>query len=164
MTHENYFNRSFAVVVGLEGGYSNDPDDPGGETIYGITRRDHAAAWANGRPTIEAAKKIYFDNYWTPCKADQMPWPLCLYVFDSAVNQGVTPAIKMLQRTLQTVQDGIIGRQTVALAKKSNEWHLARFMAFRAIRYQTTRNYDKYGEGWLTRLFEVSHKGGIKND
>lgn len=153
------FDRAFEIVVGLEGGYVNDPNDPGGETLYGITRRDHPEAWAAGQPTIDQAKAIYQRDYWDEVKGDSLPWPLALYVFDSAVNQGVSPAAKMLQRTLQTAQDGVIGRQTVSLAKKATAWHCARFMAFRVMRYQSTRNFDCFGEGWLTRLFEVAQKG-----
>lgn len=155
----SHFERAFEIVVGMEGGFVNDPHDPGGRTIYGITERDHPDLWAGGIPTIAAAQQRYREQYWALVHGDDLPWPLALFVFDAAVNQGVLPAIKMLQRALQTTQDGIIGRQTLMLAKNSKPWHAAAFMAYRAMRYQGTRNFDRYGDGWYTRLFEVAMKG-----
>jgi lysozyme family protein len=150
------FDRAVDVVLFEEGGYVDDPDDPGGETIYGITRRDHPALWANGRPSIDQAKSVYREQYWNQVKGDDLPWPLCLFVFDSAVNQGVSAAIRMMQRALDTAQDGILGPATLRLAKASREWHAARFMAYRAMRYFGTRNFDKFGEDWLIRLARVA--------
>lgn len=158
MVTSEKFERAIALILKQEGGYVNDPKDPGGETIYGITRRDHPDAWASGRPTVEQAKSIYHQHYWLPVKGDDLPWPLCVYVLDSAVNQGVEPAIRMLQRTLDTVQDGIIGPATLRLAAKSRPWHLARFMSYRALRYTGTRNFDRFGEGWFIRLFDLARE------
>lgn len=152
------FERAVQIVLFEEGGYVNDPKDPGGETIYGITRRDHPGLWAQGRPTVEQAKQVYREQYWNAIRGDDLPWPLCLFVFDSAVNQGVEPATRMLQRALDTVQDGIIGSGTLRLAQASREWHWARFMAYRAMRYQGTRHFDRFGEGWLIRLMRVAMK------
>lgn len=44
----NNFDKAFELVVGVEGGYVNDPRDPGGRTIYGITERDHPDLWRAG--------------------------------------------------------------------------------------------------------------------
>ena len=152
------FDRAFTIVIGEEGGYSNDPNDPGGETNFGICKRDHPDVDIKNL-TLDGAKQIYRPGYWDTIKGDELPWPMCLYLFDASVNQGAEIARKILQRALQTIQDGVLGPQTMALAAKSNEWHAARVMAFRAIRYQSTRNFDIDGEGWLTRLFEVTAKG-----
>ena len=152
------FDRAFDIVVREEGGYVNDPNDPGGETNFGISKRQYPAVDIKNL-TPELAKAIYSKDYWTPASCDQLPWPLSLYVFDSAVNQGVAPACKMLQRALDTVQDGIIGRTSVRLAAASRPWHWHRFMSYRVMRYQGTRNFDQYGEGWLIRLFNVVSKG-----
>jgi lysozyme family protein len=151
------FDKAFEHVVGVEGGYVNHPNDPGGETIYGITRRDHPQVWANGRPTLEQAKTIYHDHYWRPVKADDLPWPLAMFVFDAAVNQGVGTATRLLQKTLGVAQDGIIGNNTLAAIKKANPVELcALYLADRALRYTGTRNFDVFGRGWLKRLFVIS--------
>ena len=151
------FDKAFEHVVGVEGGYVNHPNDPGGETIYGITRRDHPQAWVNGRPTLEQAKVIYRDQYWRPVKADDLPWPLAMFVFDAAVNQGVGTATRLLQKTLGVAQDGLIGNNTLAAIRRSNPVELcALYLADRALRYTGTRNFDVFGRGWLKRLFVIS--------
>lgn len=156
------FDLAFELILQSEGGYVNDPRDPGGATRYGITE---AVARENGYTgdmrnlPLGAARAIYKGRYWDACKCSEMPWPLSLYVFDAAVNQGTLPAITMLQRALGTAQDGIVGPVTLRLAKGSKPWHWARYMAFRAMRYQSTRNFDRFGEGWLTRIFNLAMEG-----
>lgn len=153
------FDDAFSIVLEFEGGYSDDDKDPGGKTKYGITEsvaRAHGYSGEMKELTLDIAKSIYRKSYWEAAGCDYYPWPLSLYVFDCAVNQGPDPAKKMLQRALSTVQDGVIGQATRRLAAKSNNWHWARFLAYRAIRYYSTRNFDRFGEGWLTRLFQLS--------
>jgi Putative secretion activating protein len=60
------------------------------------------------------AKRIYRRDYWEFVSGDALPWPLSYFVFDAAVNQGVAPAIRMLQQALGVEADGIIGPQTLA--------------------------------------------------
>jgi lysozyme family protein len=151
------FDRAFKIVVEVEGGYVNNPNDPGGETIYGITKRDHPDLWAVGRPTIEQAKIRYQTQYWAPVKADQLPWPLSLYLFDTAINQGPGTAIKILQRAAGTVQDGVLGQNTLRAITQANQDDLCEmFLANRALRYVGTRNFDIYGRGWFKRLFHLA--------
>ena len=158
------FDKAFGIVIGEEGGYTWNKDDPGGETNWGITAVTLSTAIAKKlipnttvkNLTQEQAKIIYKSLYWDVVHGDELPEPLCVYMFDCAVNQGYEPAIKMLQRALNVPQDGRIGLSTVAALKKATKWHFARFMAFRAMRYASTRNADKFGEGWLTRLFSVT--------
>jgi lysozyme family protein len=152
-------------VFEIEGGWVNDPDDPGGETKYGVTHITLAEAveleivpknTTVKSLTIELAEKIYQAMYWNKCKCDELPWPLNMYVFDAAVNQGVGAAIKMLQRVCNVAQDGIIGKVTVASAKNLSHEQQCLYMAFRAQRYFGTRGFDKFGNGWLKRLFMIS--------
>lgn len=150
-----YFERAIDVVLAEEGGYVNDPRDPGGETKFGISKRQYPDIDIAAL-SVSAAKDIYRRDYWDVCKCDDLPWPMCLFVFDSAVNQGVGAAVRMLQRAINVPQDGILGLRTMAAAAKARPWHVARFMAFRAMRYQSTRNFDRFGEGWLIRLFRVA--------
>lgn len=156
------FERALRIVLTHEGGYSNDKRDPGGETMYGITAR---VARENGyhgtmrELPLTIAKNIYRARYWDAAHCDAYPWPLCLYVFDSSVNQGPSAAVKMLQVSLDTVQDGVVGPTTKRLAQASNDWHWGRFMANRAMRYVHTANFDTFGAGWLTRMFMVAREG-----
>lgn len=157
------FDKSFVIVLGEEvdpdnpDKVTNDPNDPGGETKYGVSKRQYPLLDIKNL-TLDHAKMIYKADYWNLIDGDELPWPLCVYVLDAAVNQGVGAAVRMLQHALDTVQDGILGRNTLRLAKASREWHWHRFMAFRAMRYQGTRNFDHNGEGWLIRLFNVVSK------
>lgn len=153
------YDEAFRIIIEQEGGYSDHAADPGGKTRYGITEAVARAAGYQGDMhalPLDVASDIYRREYWDACQCDKLPWPLSLYVFDSAVNQGVGAASKMLQRALDTVQDGVIGARTLSLAARSTPWHAARFLAFRAMRYTSTRNYDTFGAGWLTRLFEIA--------
>lgn len=149
------FDKCFANVIGLEGGYTDDPQDPGGETKYGISKRSHPAEDIKNL-TLERAKEIYRREYWEKIRGDMIPEPLDAFVFDAAVNQGVSAAIKMLQKALSIAQDGIFGITTQRKAIASTKEHAALFMAERALRYYGTRNFDKYGRGWIKRLFVVA--------
>lgn len=147
------FDKAFEHVVGVEGGYVNDPRDPGGETKWGICKRDHPDVDIKNL-TLDDAKQIYALRYWTPAKCEQLPWPLALFVFDAAVNQGVKPAVMLLQKALGTAQDGVLGNNTMAAVRKADQKELAAlYMADRALRYTGTRNFDNYGRGWFKRLF-----------
>jgi len=154
------FDRAIAIVLRREGGYLSAEEaarqgDPGGETKFGISKRAYPEIDIASL-TKEQAIVIYHRDYWTPVHADQATWPLCLFVFDSAVNQGSHAAIRMMQLALGTSDDGVIGPATLALMASARPFHAAKFMAIRARRYATTNNFDKFGEGWLIRLFTVA--------
>lgn len=152
----NNFDKAFDLLVGVEGGYVNDPRDPGGETKYGITKRTYPAVDIAGL-TLDDAKLMYVTDFWMPAHCAALPWPLCLFVFDAAVNQGVGAAVKLLQKSLGTVQDGVIGNNTLTALQRAEQKELcAMFMADRALRYVGTRNFDTYGRGWFKRLFIVA--------
>lgn len=124
----NRFDECVNVVIGFEGGFSDHPQDSGGKTKYGITEATLNAAFKVGIVshnnikdlTVEEAKTIYKVNYWDKCKCDDLPKPLDLYVFDTAVNCGVGTSAKFLQEVINKVvgadilaADGIIGAMTI---------------------------------------------------
>lgn len=165
-----YFDRAFELVVGVEGGYGNDPRDPGGETKYGVAdardgRKDGMADLnADGVPdlkiadlTLAQAKDVYRSHYWLAARCHNLSWPLSLLVFDAAVNQGVAPAVRLLQKLARVPQDGVPGPRTYeALARLDVGDAVPRYLALRALRYTGTRNFDRFGEGWLWRLFHLA--------
>ena len=156
------FSRALEVVLKLEGGYSDDPRDSGGKTQYGITEKVARSFGYSGdmrELTKQTAAEIYKQGYWLNCKCGELPYPLSLYVFDCAVNQGSDAAKKLLQAALNVKQDGLIGSVTLAAARKSGSETAALFMAGRALRYTGTRGFDVYGRGWLKRLFIVTREG-----
>lgn len=161
-TIKDDFPRALEVVLKLEGGYSDDPRDSGGKTQYGITEKVARSFGYSGdmrELTKQTAAEIYKQGYWLNCKCGELPYPLSLYVFDCAVNQGSDAAKKLLQAALNVKQDGLIGSVTLAAARKSGSETAALFMAGRALRYTGTRGFDVYGRGWLKRLFVVTREG-----
>lgn len=123
------FDRAFKIVLGAEGGFSDHPADRGGATKYGITQKT-LDGWRKYHPdfpasvkdiTVDHSKAIYKRNYWDACSCDLMPWPVCLLVFDMAVNSGRGASIRYLQRTINSALstdavrvDGGFGPQTKA--------------------------------------------------
>lgn len=163
------FDRAFEIVVAKEGGFIDDPRDPGGKTKFGIsdradgkvdgkidTDRDGTGDVAVEMLTIDQAKAIYKEHYWDKVQGDRFTWPLNVFLFDAAVNQGVGGAVLCLQKALGTPQTSVLDVKTIQRAQQASPWHCARFMAMRALRYQGTRNFDKFGEGWLTRTYSVA--------
>lgn len=86
-SHVTSFERAFAIVVGLEAGYVNDPQDPGGETKYGISKRAFPKEDIPNM-TLQRAQQLYRQNYWDAHHLDELEYGKALIVFDCAVNGG----------------------------------------------------------------------------
>lgn len=152
------FDKAFEIILGSEGGYVNDERDPGGETKYGITKRDYPDLDIKNL-TVEQAKKTYKANYWDAVKGDFLPSSVATMLFDSAVNQGPVRAIKFMQRALGVQVDGVIGPKTLSAAQSVDPEEFAvKFMAERAIHYAGLHHFDVYGRGWMRRLFDTTIK------
>lgn len=150
------FETAIAFVLNEEGGYSNDPRDPGGETNFGISKRAHPQVDIKNL-TLEEAESIYRYLYWDPCRCESLPPKLALIVFDSAVNQGVGTAIKMLQASIGTIQDGIVGPATIERANGADEnTIITRFITERVLRYTLSSSFLLYGRGWISRTMRVA--------
>lgn len=152
------YDFAFKFIIEKEGGYSNDPRDPGGETKFGISKRSFPLEDIKNL-TLERAKKLYKDFYWNICQCDAMPVPLNLIVFDCAVNQGTFTAIKILQNILGVEVDGIIGNETLRKIKEKNLNELVElYLTDRALRYCMNKHFYIYGRGWLRRLFSIINR------
>lgn len=81
------FDRCFGIVVGIEAGYVNDPADPGGETKFGISKRQYPTVDIKNL-TIDQAKAIYLRDYWNTHGLESLEFGKALLVFDCAVNGG----------------------------------------------------------------------------
>lgn len=146
------FQRAFEVVIGHEGGLSDDPRDPGGLTRYGISKRAHPTVDVRNL-TLAQAKQIYLARYWLPLHADAMPEAAAVQVFDAAVNHGIKPAVRMMQRALRVPVDGVIGPVTLnALIAADDARFVARFAAERLTYYTDLAGWDVYGRGWTRRV------------
>ena len=158
------FEFCFEHVVGLEGGYVNDPHDPGGQTKYGITRRDHPDLWLKGPPTLEQAHERYRTDYWDRAGCDRLPAPWDLLVFDAAINQGVYPAVATIQKALGLDADGRVGPLTIAACRSADKEKVALALAYRALKYAQTNGFARYGLGWLKRTYLIAMESsdGVK--
>lgn len=112
----SHFDTAILSVLKHEGGYCNHPSDPGGETNYGICKRNYPHIDIKAL-TKESAINIYRTDYWMRVY-DQLPYALAAKTFDCAVNMGKAQAAKILQRALRVQDDGIIGKKTIAAANE----------------------------------------------
>lgn len=150
------FDQAFDLLMGHEGGYSNNPADPGGETMWGITART-ARRYGYMGPMRdlpqETAKSIARAEYWMPVKADEMPEGIRFDVFDTAYNSGPKQAIKLLQRAVSVPDDGVIGRQTMNAVSAQKPYLIAmRFNAERLEFLTGLPTFGSFGKGWARRV------------
>lgn len=157
------FARALAHVLEMEGGFTDDPYDPGGPTNRGITLRVYAA-WkgvaADARLTEQLKKipdadvrAIYAARYWAPAQCRSLPPALAFFHFDAAVNHGVTGATRLLQRAVGTDADGEIGPLTLAaVAHLAVEDAVPAYADQRRKRYRALPHFWRFGRGWLRRV------------
>ena len=131
----------------------HDPNDPGGDTKYGIDQRSHPDVDICGL-TRDQAKQIYYDDEWTECRCDQLPIGWDLAVFDAAVNLGKGWAIPALQKILKVGSDGIIGPATLRALQQATETDLYAYLKARETHYLALnpRLVRRYSRGWLNRV------------
>jgi lysozyme family protein len=119
MSKVDLFNRCIDVVLKNEGGYSNHPSDPGGETNFGIAKKFYPDLDIKNL-TVNQAKNIYFRDYWSKMNLiDINNEELILQIFDMGINAGIRTAIKIAQRMVSVKDDGIIGNQTLSAINNS---------------------------------------------
>jgi len=164
-TAKTHYRRALDFVLAHEGGYVNDPDDPGGETNLGISKRAHPDEDIPNL-TRERAALIYRRHYWRAAGCHGLPWPLNLALFDAAVQHGPVRGVQLLQLVLGVKVDGINGPRTRAAALRANgPGFLAELLAERAHFYATLVTADsrraKYLRGWLRRLFDLAREAAL---
>ncbi len=152
-----------SIVLRHEGGFSNDPQDPGGATMMGITRAT-LAEWRGEAVTAEEvralteeeAREIYRARYWNVLRCDDLPPGIDLMVFDFGVNAGPGAAARMLQRAVGVRADGAIGPVTLAAARAADAVAaIDRMARLREDHYRALATFPRFGRGWLRRTDEV---------
>jgi len=134
---------------------TNDPDDPGGRTQYGIAEHSHPEAWLDGKVTYAEARAIYADEYVKPFEAITFE-PLRDQLIDFGVNAGPATATRLLQFLLKVERDGHIGPKTLAALAKDNPTALNNaLVSLRISWYQDlvrhTPTLQKFLAGWIRR-------------
>jgi lysozyme family protein len=150
------FDEAFERLIKHEGGYVNHPNDPGGETNWGITLRTAREAGYTGTMralTRTQAKEIYRTAYWGRARAEQYDPAIGFQVFDAAVNHGIGNAVRFLQRAAGVADDGAVGPLTVAAIRAMTVTDvLARFQAERLEFYIKLSTWPAFGKGWVQRV------------
>lgn len=140
------WERSFALTLKHEGGYADNPKDPGGATNLGITIGTlsdwlgHKASKADVKAlTPDAVKPIYRKNYWNAIGADRMEPGFDYACYDLAVNSGVGRAI--------TMSKNVTGA--------SPEARIKALCAARLAFLRRLPTWPTFGKGWLARVVAV---------
>lgn len=160
----NGFDLAFERVVGHEGRFTADPNDRGNWTSgvlgqgqlkgtkYGIAAMSYPALDI-ANLTLEQAKALYKRDLWDRAQADRYGPALAYQLFDIAVNSGLTPATRMLQRAAGVADDGQVGAVTLAaLNAMSAAEAILRLNAERLLFITTLPTWPTYGRGWAKRV------------
>lgn len=158
----NNFEKSLALVLEHEGGWSNHPSDKGGATMRGVTQAVYDAyrkVRGRGRQSVkfitdDELRAIYKFQYWDKVHGDFLPAGLDYAVFDFAVNSGVGRASKYLQAVLGVAQDGQIGART--LAAIHTPIHTINALCDRRMGFlRNLVTFRTFGKGWKRRVQSV---------
>jgi len=163
------FEKAYRFTRKEEGGFSDDKDDKGHQTKYGITTKTFVAAQGAGLIdrslrsvrdiTPDDAKRVYREWYWKQIKGDELPQELATVLFDTAVNSGPPAATKKLQEVLKIAPDGRMGPKTLD-AIKNYQGNLARDLVDARLRkyegiVENDSTQKKFIKGWRNRINDL---------
>ena len=160
---ENY-ESALAHVLKSEGLWSDNPQDPGGATMKGITlstyrewkRNPHISKEELRVIPDEEVYNLYKELYWNKVQGDYLPAGVDYAVFDSAVNMGVGRAAKLIQEAVGVTADGVLGPASVSAIQKTDPKELIeKFSALKESFYRSLKTFPTFGKGWLNRVAEV---------
>ena len=158
------FPHAFSAVLVHEGGYVNNPKDPGGVTNLGCTK----TTWEEycGHPVDERTIRsltpldvapLYKRKYWDKVKGDDLPAGVDYVVFDAAINSGPGRAAKWLQACVNAYADGIIGDKTLQAVRNKDAKELINdYCAYRLAYLKMLQTWPTFGKGWERRVKEVN--------
>lgn len=170
------WDKSIAFVLDQEGGWGNDPNDSGGETVFGISRNNWPKwdGWSlvdalkgtpgfpdnvNQNPALLiSAKNFYQKEFWQACQCDSLPWPIDLCVFDTAVNEGIGEAGRILQILVEVTADGDIGDVTITATFKkpptAKRYLMKRLTAYTRV-IMAKPNDMVFADDWHKRVLDL---------
>jgi len=160
------WDKCFDLVIVNEGGYVDNPADPGGATNWGCTKAvweqyiGHEVSKKDIRNlTKEDVKPLYKRNYWDAIHGDALPSGLDYCLFDCAINSGVGRATKFIQEIVGVFADGAIGNNTVTAINQMNTVTMINeFSDKRQAFLETLKTFPVFGKGWTKRVTEVRIK------
>lgn len=169
------FENAFQLMIAHEGGYGNDPDDPGGETYKGVARKIFSKwdGWVkidllkrqSGFPANldrdpelqQSVEDFYRVNFWDKMNADQIEnQEVASSIFDFGVNGGVGTSAALAQLVVGVKSDGVIGPDSLSAINAFDPDHfLASFTVAKIARYvnivKKRPTSRKYFYGWVIR-------------
>jgi lysozyme family protein len=146
------FELAFDRLMAHEGGYANDPSDPGGETKYGISKRSYPQEDIPNM-TPERAKAIFRRDFWERVHADALPTSVAFQLSDFAYHSGPETAVRYLQRALGVADDGHWGPVSQAAAARTSEGDMIMRLNAERLDFMTRRsNWPSAGKGWARRI------------
>lgn len=141
----------------IEGGYSNNPNDRGGETLYGISKVAHPEIDFDTL-TPEGARLFFEEEYWLRYRCFMLHEPLDGCMYDAVVNHTPRKAVRLLQERIGVRQDGIIGPKTAAAAEGFPNV-ISFFLADRCDYYDWLNDQEGqagFSTGWFRRIVLLS--------
>jgi lysozyme family protein len=155
------FKQAIGVLLQMEGGYVNDPDDPGGETNFGISKRSYPQLDIKTLQ-IDKAIDIYYHDFWLKYKLNDINSSLVstqlLLIF---VNLSPSSAATCVQKAINRInnsiaEDGVFGSRTVQMVNKLPECHIVDHLRLELVKFylnrvSINRKQLKNLEGWIRR-------------
>lgn len=177
--HMTPWQKAIQFTLDQEGGWVHDPHDRGGETFRGISRRFHPdwSGWSmidhykshpdwpgiaeNDQAIEDKVAQFYLNNFWFPIRGDDLPGLMSVALFDMAVHSGVPTAIRLMQASLGTLTDGVIGPMTLKAAQEAGKNGVVEFLA-RRCRFldafmDANPDQYRYRLGFYRRLFRLAN-------
>ena len=156
----------FEMVLKHEGGFVNNPKDPGGMTNLGVTKAAWESYWKRSSSesemrslTPDTVKPFYKAMYWDKIKGDQLPSGADYAAYDLAVNSGVGRAAKYLQEIAGVTADGVIGPKSLEAIKACDPQELTDALCNKRLDFlKRLPTFETFGKGWSRRVAEVKEK------
>jgi len=154
------FKPCLAFTLEWEGGWSDDPQDPGGATMQGITLSTYSS-FLGRQATKDELRNIpeedrdliYLVHYWDPVQAERLPSGVDLVTFDAAVNSGVSRAARWLQLAVGADTDGIVGEETVSACLSADPVKtIDTVCELRLDFMRSLPTWSRFGAGWQRRV------------
>jgi lysozyme family protein len=154
------YPQAIAKVFNSEGGYTNNPKDPGGPTNWGITLHDARTYWKSDataedvkRMPKSVAETIYQLHYANPIFYNSLPAGVDYSVLDYAVNSGVERAVKTLQSILGVTEDGVLGPVTLQAALAADPTQTINKIWDDRLQFdEKIKSWPIFGRGWSSRI------------
>lgn len=169
---EENFGPVVEEVLEDEGYHSNDPRDPGWETLFGLARRWNGdwEGWIiwdtlmkEGLPAREVAwdylgelvQKRYKEKYWDSISGDDLPTGVDYQVFDMCFTSDRVTMVKILQEVIGAKADGVLGPHTVSKCKVVDREDLLKDLCRERVKYLCDLDNPRFIDGWLNRSLDV---------